>query len=145
MLAAGYESLTVLSIAASDNDDVSFSADTGMAECLVIARKRNGQEAKGQRIHFTSLTHRPLGFANASSIAGQIIGGQPVRVVEDGPYGGTPLMMGDEVAGQMLTTPDAGSAANWGAVRQSDYSLAQTAYALSESRLWLPAIPQPRV
>ena len=38
MLADHYTGLTVLTIAAADNDDLSFSSDTGMAECLVIAR-----------------------------------------------------------------------------------------------------------
>ena len=40
MLDDGYTQLMVLSIAAADDDDLSFSSDTGMAECLVVARKR---------------------------------------------------------------------------------------------------------
>ena len=39
LLATDYTDLTVLSIAANGRD-MSFSSDTGMAECLVIARKR---------------------------------------------------------------------------------------------------------
>ena len=39
MLADHYTGLTLLTIAAADNDDLSFSSDTGMAECLVVARK----------------------------------------------------------------------------------------------------------
>ena len=38
MLGGEYTDLTVLSIAANGKD-MSFSSDTGMAECLVIARK----------------------------------------------------------------------------------------------------------
>ena len=39
MVASQYTDLTVLSIAANGNE-MSFSSDTGMAENLVIARKR---------------------------------------------------------------------------------------------------------
>ena len=138
MLAAGYDDLSVLSIAAADNDDLSFSADTGMAECLVIARKLNRGEAKARRGLFISLSHRPQGFVNASSLVRQVIGTRPVRQIEDGPYDGTPLMVGEELAGQMLSAPSHSDGEVWGAVRLADYSLAQTAYALSYSKLWLP-------
>ena len=37
-----YEGLTVISIAGSDNQALSFSADTNMGECLIIG-KRNGK------------------------------------------------------------------------------------------------------
>ena len=137
MLAAGYEDLAVLSIAANGHD-MSFSSDTGMAECLVVARKLKRAAAPAPRALFTSLTHRPHGFANASSIAAKVIGATSVRQVEDGPYGGTPLMVGDELGGQMLTALGDVHGESWGAVRQSDYSLAQTAYALLDARLWLP-------
>ena len=39
MLVNYYTDVTVLSLADANNDDLSFSADTGMAECLVIGRK----------------------------------------------------------------------------------------------------------
>ena len=42
--------LAVLSIAASANDDLSFSADTGLAECLVVARKRRNGEPPAARV-----------------------------------------------------------------------------------------------
>ena len=141
MLATDYEDLTVLSIAANDKD-MSFSSDTGMAECLVIARKAEaiGRLPLPQRLHFTSLIHRPRGFANASSIAAKVIGPHSVRQVEDGPYGGTPLTVGDELSGQLLTAPADADGDGWGSVRLLDYSLAQTAYALSDSKLWLPGM-----
>ena len=137
LLATGYQDLTVLSIAANDRD-MSFSSDTGMAECLVIARKCKAGESTAQRVHFTSLTNRPKGFADASSLAAKVLGAHSVRQIWDGPYGGTPLMVGDELGGQMLTVPGNVNGDSWGAVRLSDYSLAQTAYALLDSRLWLP-------
>ncbi len=97
MLADDYTDLTVLTIAAADNDDLSFSADTGLAECLVIARKLKCREQPSPRLHFTSLTRRPQGFAHASALAGNVASANGVRQVEDGPYGGTPLTVGAEV------------------------------------------------
>ena len=156
LLATDYTDLTVLSLAANGRD-MSFSSDTGMAECLVIARKRRKEtpsplvgegwgegEVPVQRPTFVSLHRRPQGFAHASAIAKGIVGCDAVRQIEDGPYDGTPLMIGDGPGGRvgnLLTVPNDGSGENWGAVRLLDYSLAQTAYALSLSRLWLPGQP----
>ena len=140
MLAQGYTDLTVLSIAANGKD-MSFSSDTGMAECLVIVRKLKAAEAQAQRAHFTSLTCRPQGFADASYIAKSIIDCDCVRQIEDGPYGGTPLTVGDELAGEMLMAQVKLIGEAWGGVRLSDYSLAQTSYALAHSKLWLPGSP----
>ena len=139
-LAKNYTDLTVLSIAASDNDHLSFSADTGMAECLVIARKLKQSEAAtgAGRGHFVSLGRRAQGFAHAGSLAMNVSNPERARRVEDGPYGGTALMIGDELAGESMTVPVQRDGESWGAVRLSDLSLAQTAFALAQSKLWLP-------
>ncbi len=137
MLDDHYTDVTVLSIAANGRD-MSFSSDTGMAECLVIARRQRLDETPQDRERFTSLSHRPQGFAHASSLAGRLLNGSHVRGLEDGPYGGTPVMVGEELAGETITAPRGEDGESWGAVRLSDYSLAQTAYAMSQSKLWLP-------
>ena len=139
MLAREYTDLEILSIAANSYG-MSFSSDTGMAECLVIARKFKVDETLQDRVHFTSLLRRPRSFAHASSLAGGLQGSGQVRRIEDGPYGGTPLMVGEELAGETITAPYDDDREGWGAVRISDHSLAQTAYALSNSKLWLPGI-----
>ena len=139
MLARDYTDLEVLSIAANGYG-MSFSSDTGMAECLVIARKFKSDETPQDRVYFTSLRRRPRGFADASSLAGGLLDGGQVRQIEDGPYGGTPLIVGEELAGETMTSPHEPDGESWGAVRMIDYSLAQTACALSESRLWLPGV-----
>ena len=140
MLADQYTGLTVLSIAAADNDDLSFSSDTGMAECLVIARRLSVDEPPDDVSRFISLSRRPQGFAHASSLAQETLANDQLRRIQDGPYGGTPLMVGDDLAGKMITTPRNQETENWGAVRLSDFSVAQTAFALSQSRLWLPGM-----
>ena len=103
MLASRYTDLSVLSIAAADNDDLSFSADTGLGECLVVTRRLKPGESSTQRARFTSLHRRPQGFAYAGTIAQRIIRTDYVRNLEDGPYGGTPLTVGAEPAGEALT------------------------------------------
>ena len=137
-LAENYTDLTVLSIAASDNDHLSFSADTGMAECLVIARKVKQAEVMIERGHFVSLSRRAQGFAHAGALAMNVSNPEQARRIEDGPYGGTALMLGDELAGESMTAPVQTDGESWGAVRLTDLSLAQTAYALAQSKLWLP-------
>ena len=141
MLAENYTDISVLSIAASGKD-MSFSSDTGMAECLVVARKLRDGETSSKTAAFTSFNCRPQGFAHAAALAAEIGNTASVRDVEDGPYGGTPLTVGDEKAGEMLTAPYDTEGGAWAAVRLLDYSLAQTAYALSDARLWLPGIAE---
>ena len=138
MLAREYNDVTVLSIAANGRD-MSFSSDTGMAECLVIARRLRSGEASQDKARFTSLRRRPQGFVHASSQAGRLIDGSQVRRHDDGPYGGTPLVVGEAVTGETITAPLGAVGESWGSVRLSDHSLAQVAHCLSRNRLWLPS------
>ena len=137
MLSQHYTDLTVLSISAN-GDEMSFSSDTGMAECLVIARKKLPTSVQGKRMCFVSLSRRPRGFAFAETLAARISEEFCHRKIEDGPYGGTPLTIGSELSGEIVTVVHSNSEV-WGAVRISDYSIAQTAHALARSKLWLPA------
>ena len=137
MIDSGYTDMAVLSIAANGRD-MSFSSDTGMAECLVVARKVKSEEASQDRARFTSLRHRPQGFAHASSLTGRLLDDGPVRRLEDGPYGGTPLMVGEESVGETITASRCEDGESWSAVRLADYSLPQTAYALSQSKVVAP-------
>ena len=140
MLAEHYTDLTVVSIT-SGGRAVSFSADTAIAECLVVARKLRKGETGDSRVKFVSLTRRPQQFAGAAAIAGNISSVGTVRGLEDGPYGGTDLELGAELVGTMLTAAGSVGDDAWGGVRIADYSLGQTAYALADSRLWLPGSP----
>ena len=143
LLSRDYADLEVLSIAASGIRDISFSADTGLAECLVVARKLNTAEKSTARGRFTSLSHRPQGFAHSSETSKSLIASEEVRRIEDGPYGGTPLTIGEEWGGVSFSRPIGIEGQNWRAVRIFDCSLAQTAYALSQSKLWLPGRAAP--
>ena len=141
MIADNYTDLTVVSIAAN-GADTAFSSDTGMAECLVVARKRAADSAKSGRANFVSLRRRPRGFAESEAAAQSIIAQNGVRRIEDGPYGGRQLSVGDDTIGESIDAPQA-DGSEWGAVRLLDASIAQTAHALTQSKLWLPAEPAP--
>ena len=84
-LAQNYTDISVLSTAAIDRD-MAFSSDTGMAECLIVARKLDKEETLCDRAVFTSFRRRPIGFAHSATTARAIddnIGS--LRAVEDGP------------------------------------------------------------
>ena len=138
MLAKNYIDLTVVSIAASENDHLSFSADTGMAECLIIARKCRPSESPDRRVQLASLSRRPSGFIQASEVSRTMATLGSVRRIEDGHYGATPLISGEEKIGEVISAPFPQSGDPCGAVRLSDASLAQTAFALSDAKLSLP-------
>ena len=70
LLERDYKDLTLLTIAAHGQTDLAFSADTGMAEALVVATKcRAGQEGSNKKTLFVNLYHRPRSFAEAFEIA----------------------------------------------------------------------------
>ena len=143
LLSVHYTDTEVLSIAASELNDLSFSADTGLAECLIVARKLGTEEESATPGRFTSLNRRPNGFVHASEASKGIVNSREVRRIEDGPYGGTSLTIGEEWSGVSISRPLGAEGENWSAVRLSDNSLAQTAYALSQSKLWLPGRAAP--
>ena len=140
MLAMEYSDLTVLSNVANGKD-MSFSSDTGMGECLVIARKLKSGEQNDGRVTFVSLASRPQGFAHAAEIARSILQAGSTWQLEDGPYDGEPLQVGSELVGKTLTAPCSPEGDMWSGTRISDYSLAQTAHVMANSRLWLSGAP----
>ena len=146
MMVQDYIDLMFLSIAANGRE-MSFSSDTDISECLVIGRKTGGPVAmqetrQPRRAHFISLRrHRPQGMAHSSILAKDIAANSEVRQIEDGPYGGAPILVGDDLAAEMLSAQCGGNGEIWSGLRLYDASLAQTAYALSHSKLWLPGSP----
>ena len=74
-LQAHYSDVHVTSIAATGSTARAFSADTGMAECLVVATKRADRRAKAA---FYNLEARPLSLLEAAVAAKKAVL-QPVR------------------------------------------------------------------
>ncbi len=141
LIATQYTDIAIISIAANGKD-MSFSSDTGMAECLVIARRISTDEKPDFRANFVSLSERPAGLAAAAEIAKAIPNAAGVRHLEDGPYGGSAIHIGESQVGEALNAPLGDYESGWGAARIADASLSQTAYALSAGKLWPPAQSQ---
>lgn len=140
LLTNNYSDLILVSIAGATDIDSSFSADTDMAECLVMAHKC---KPENKRATFVVLKKRPsyplLGLSAAEQIH-RLIAAKSMRALEDGPVGGTHLYFGNEVIGQALNAPLPESA-GWNLARIADLSLAQSAYQLADKqRVWLPGM-----
>ena len=141
LIAKRYADITIVSIAAS-GDDMSFSSDTGIGECLVIGRRVKLGEDPSGRGGFITLRGRPTGLVDAQELSKGVLSSTTIRHLEDGPYGGVPVYCGDTLAGESLNAPIDSHENGWGASRILDASLAQVAHSLSKGKLWLPAEPQ---
>ena len=64
-----YEDVVVVSIAASGNTDRAFSADTGMAEALVVGTKKHDPDSPPGDALFVNLLRRPRSLAEAAALA----------------------------------------------------------------------------
>jgi hypothetical protein len=137
IIATQYTDVMIVSISANGRA-MSFSSDTGMAECLVIGRKLERNENANLRANFVSLRRRPEGLVQASELSKSILTDTPIRNIEDGPFGGVPMYCGDALEGEQLEVSISDDGSGWSAARISDMSLAQTAHSLSEGALWLP-------
>ena len=142
MLAARYTDITIVS-ATADGSDMSFSSDTGIAECLVIGRRASKADPPTGRAQFVSLRRRPQSFAEAQETADAIRSAIELRQLEDGPYGGIPIRCGAAPIGEILHAPVHQPENGWGTARIADATVAQVAHSLAAGRLWLPAEPQP--
>lgn len=145
LLTKQYKNIMVISIAGSKDTDVSFSADTGSGECLLIASKVGMNENRNvNRAVFVILKERPsypmIGAETARQIR-RLVSAGDLRALEDGPVGGTPIVLGNQTIGQVLESP-LPAEGGWYLSRIADLSLAQAAYQLENGRLWLPTMSE---
>ena len=144
MIATRYSDINIISIAANGTA-MSFSSDTGMAECLLIARKpMEGCDPSGRAL-FASLRNRPRSFVEAREIAKSLTTAAAARKLEGGPFGGEVLSFGDrpDPYGEVIDAPISRYEAGWGAARLWDAAVAQAAHSLSNGELWLPTQSEP--
>ena len=138
LMARSYRDVTIMTIAAAQQHDQSFSADTGMAEALIVCRESSN--APSGRGTFVSLRRRPRSEMEATEIARAIsalLHDSPLRTLENGPFGGSSLFVGEERIGEVVNAPIRGDAP-WSAVGIADFIVVQTAYQLTQGKLWLP-------
>jgi hypothetical protein len=137
----GYSSLMVVTIADDGSHSRSFSADTDIAECLVLGRK---QRATGEnRAIFVVLARQPQSTLHGELTAQAIrsaVGQGNIRRLEDGPFGGTRISVGEIAEGEAIECP-LPAKGPWQLVGIKDVTLAQTAHQLSLGRLWIEGMP----
>ena len=140
MLYTLYRNVMVLGIAAAGSKDQAWSADTNMAEVLVIANKIRKEDKMRSKTRgtFVSLYSRPQNSMEASEAARSIRKAiaTNLRAVEDGPYGGTPIKIGEELIGEAISAPLSNSV--WSAVGIHNLTLSQFATQLNQGILWCP-------
>ncbi|WP_162909812.1 hypothetical protein [Aggregatilinea lenta] len=143
LLARQYSNLIVVTIAGGGSSEMSFSADTGMGECLIIGKKVTSFSKRATFVVLNAAPEYPLlGYTAAEQIR-RLIKGDEVRKIEDGPFGGNVLKFGNDTIGHALNAPLPDSD-GWKLVRVSDPSLAQTAFQLAEhGNIWLPTMNKP--
>ena len=140
LLKERYGDLVLVSIVGTEGGELSFSADTGMGECLVVARRAATGSTRAAFLVLDKRPAFPMLGASAARQMRQLIEGSKLKKLEDGPVGGTPLRFGDDTIGQALDAPLPPSG-GWNLSRIADLALAQTAYQMtSKGRVWLPSM-----
>ena len=132
-----YTDIIVVTIAASGSFQRSFSADTGMAECLLIARR--GGPADPPRALFAILESQPDSAVASELIADEItraIRSGGIRRLEDILIGGSSIKVGDTSAGLLIDCPLPASGP-WTMAGIDDVFLAQSAYHLARGKIAL--------
>ena len=142
-LAKRFPRLTVITVAAPTPQRQSFSADTEMAECLVVGQQIGDKETTSQPHGlFVCLDDSPKALAMGAMIAESIVGMDLSNVaqLEQSETGSTPLYVGAEYVGRMITSalPSEGV---WPVVGIRDTQLAQCAYSLARGSLLLVGQP----
>ena len=142
LIAHNYRDAIVLTIAAARQHDQSFSADTGIAETMIVCRESS--HAPGNRGLFVSLRRRPSSEMEATEVARAISAlaeSSTVGTLESAPFEGSPLFIGEERLGEVISAPLSGDAP-WSAVGIADFSVAQSAYQLTKGTVWLPQMQE---
>jgi hypothetical protein len=133
-----YCDIVVLSIAGHSGDEMAFSADTGVGECMWIGTR---SLKPSDRFISVSLYRRPTSVIEGTELARRIrtmVRSGNLASLESEPIGGSEIRIGDEKLGEAISAPIPKDGP-WPLFRIADHALAQTAYQLvSLGKYWLP-------
>ena len=135
MWATEYHDVIVVTVADAQSSSCTFSSDTGIAECVVVATKGKGTNTG--RGKFVSLLRQPMSALEAVEIGNGVLRVDSARHMEDTPIGGDELKVGDERVGHLIDCPLLVGEA-WAASRVKAMELIQAAHRLAYGELWLP-------
>ena len=126
--------ITVVTIAAAGTHDASFSADTGMAECLLVARR--GDPPTEGRAAFVALRRQVRSAHEAELLSAEVTrlreSGEAPTIERIG--GQTAISIGRHVYGMMLNAPLPESGP-WPLVGTTDVDLARAAWNMERGEL----------
>ena len=111
-----------------------FSADTGMKEIIISARKLGKDEGPDSRGIFVSLDAPPRSTLEGVC-TGLAIRRTDILKLEDEMHGGTRIRIGDDEVGTAIDCP---LDSDWSVVDVSNYVLSQIAYHIRHGRLYAP-------
>ena len=134
LLSDNYNDIIVVSIAQNEDIDSSFSADTNIAEAMIIARSMRHGEAPQRRAYFVNLAYRPQSKLSAQETARSIR-----RAVSELTRPDTTLdvTVGNEVVGT-VRLEDAPRRKTWTTVRVADIGIIDRTKKLALGELHLP-------
>lgn len=134
LLADEYNDIVVVSIAQAAARDSAFSADTNLAEVIVVARKLNDGEIPDRKAGFVNLMERPNSKLVAQEVA-KSIKRSIAKLNQASDY--CEVSIGDELVGTVrLETVDPED--KWSTVRIRNLDLLLAAESLSNGELNLP-------
>ena len=132
-----YHDVLVITVAHEDIEECAFSADTGIAECLVVAKKGTRQNTGCGT--FVCLKRCPRGELEALEISKGLHRFKSIRQLDDDTIGGgDPIQIGDEVIGHVISASIVQSDAGWPLSRVKDMSVVQSAHQLANGRVRVP-------
>jgi hypothetical protein len=139
-----YMDIIVTTIAGKKARDRSFSMDTDIAECMVVATKATAGMEPSNRARFVALKRRPETGLEGEALAKAImltLSDGSIKRLEDGPVGGTHIHLGDDLIGEAVDCPIEGG--TWPLAGIDDITLAQTAHQLAKGKLWVARMADP--
>ncbi len=128
---------TVVTISAEDTHERSFSADTGMAECLLVTRKRTIDDRASDDATFAILNHQPASTSLGAEAAIQMDRAQRssgLGSIADSIDQSLPMGLREQHFGSVVRAPIPKSGP-WPMVGVIDQTLAQAAFALSNGAI----------
>ena len=134
LLHEGYKNTIILTIAQNVDTDCSFSADTKIAEVMIIARRLGQGEQPDHLAHFVNLRERPVSKLAAQQTAKAIEEAvSELKQVGDQ----SELNVGDDQIGT-VRLEETSANDKWTTVRVANLDLIRIADNLSQGRLILP-------
>lgn len=128
-----YSDVLLVAIKSMNKKLGAFSADTTMADCLLIAKKNYGKRKK--RMKIITLDKRPTDMLESITLYKAISKIKSVRGIDDGVHGGSDIKIGGTVVGTIFDAPVKDE---WQLGNVGDTALFQIAHNLKNGTLTLP-------